>query len=46
MFINESLTYPERDTIPKESSLTYDNGFYVNVVAIYTDIGVFQIRLI
>jgi class 3 adenylate cyclase len=38
MFINESLTYPERDTIPKESSLTYDNGFYVNVVAIYTDI--------
>ncbi|MBE6075094.1 MAG: adenylate/guanylate cyclase domain-containing protein [Selenomonas ruminantium] len=38
MIINESLSYPERDNIPKESSLTYDNGFYVNVVAIYTDI--------
>jgi len=38
MIINESLSYPERDNIPKEASLTYDNGFYVNVVAIYTDI--------
>lgn len=28
MFINESLIYPERDNIPKESSLTYDNGLW------------------
>ena len=38
MIIREEAFYPEKDNIPSASSLTYNNGYYVNVVAIYTDI--------
>lgn len=38
MFGVEGVSYPERDCIPSEDKLTYDNGYYVNVVAIYVDI--------
>jgi len=31
-------SFPERDSIPSRSELTYSNGFYVNCTALYIDI--------
>lgn len=34
----DSKSYEEKDRIPKRSSLTYTNGFYVNCTAVFVDI--------